>query len=493
MKLLSYNLIFLITFAGCKNKEFQTSDISSYEDYNILWIIADDLGTDIGAMGANVYTPNMDKLAKESVLYENMFTTTAVCSASRSGLITGLYPTSIDAHQHRTSYKKMLPDTIKPITEYFREAGYFVSNGNGNPDAKGGKTDYNFQYNSGKMYDGGHWRQRTEGSKFFSQIQIFLPHRPFHSDSLNPVNADKVKIPPYYPDHPVVRKDWALYLETIQLADRQLGKVMQQLEEDNLLDKTIIMFFGDQGRPHARAKQFLYDPGTNTPFMVRWPKGERKGTVSQRLVSNIDIPLTSLRLAGISVPSYMQGNSFLDKDDPREYVFTMRDRRDETVDRIRAVRDDRFKYIKNYYPEKPYTQPNVYKDLSYPVLPLLRLLSKEGKLTEAQKPFMSDQKPPEELYDLNSDPFEIHNLASDSNYKSELDKYRSVLNEYVMKYDLATYPEDAEELEAASEKASQRKSQKLKNRNLPEDYTSQEMILYWEKEYGLEQPKKNDL
>ncbi|MCG9972560.1 sulfatase family protein [Christiangramia crocea] len=485
------NLVFYLTIlliAGCKGKETSDTIEVAETDYNILWIIADDLGTDIGAFGTDVYTPNLDRLASESVVYKKMFTTTAVCSASRSGIITGMYPVSIDAHQHRTSYKKELPDSIQPITEYFKEAGYFVSNGNGNPKAKGGKTDYNFKYKASEMYDGGHWRQRPDSSKFFSQVQIFLPHRPFHHDSLHPVNPDKVKIPPYYPDHPLIRKDWAMYLETVQLADRQVGEILDQLEEDGLLDKTIIFFFGDQGRPHARAKQFLYDPGTNTPFMVRWPDGKGAGSVSEELVSNIDIPFSTLKLAGIEPPSHMQGQDFLFEDVERDYVFTMRDRRDETEDRIRAVRSDKFKYIHNYFPDKPYTQANVYKEMRYPALPLLRFLDKQGKLNADQKRFISDERPEEEFYDLSKDPYEVNNLAESETYRDELKKYRDILNDWVAKYDLGTYPEDRDEIKAAEENAMSRRSNMLKERGLPEDYTDEQMVNYWMKELNI----KND-
>ena len=186
---------------------------------NILWIVADDLSTNLGCYGDSlVYTPNLDKLAREGVRYVNFYTVAAVCSPSRSTLITGMYPVSIEAHQHRTRYKKPLPEGIEPITKYFREAGYFTCNGDFRNSEKPGKTDYNFVADS--IFDG---------------------------------------------------TDWALYLETIQILDIEVGKVMKRLEEENLLDNTIIFFFGDQGSPHVRAKQFMYDGGINTPIIIRLP------------------------------------------------------------------------------------------------------------------------------------------------------------------------------------------------------------------------------
>lgn len=474
-------LIIVFPVSTCKPNENKVDD-RIWKDYNILWIVADDLGKDLGCYGNDlVYTPNLNKFASESVVYDNLYTTTAVCSPSRSGLITGTYPVTIGVQQHRTQFKKKLPDIIKPITEYFKEAGYFVTNGNGDKNAKRGKTDYNFVHDSKQMYQGVHWNERTQGQKFFSQIQIFYPHRPFHADSIHPINPNLIKLPPYYPNLPLVRKDWALYLETVQHVDESMGKIMQQLERDGLLDKTIIFFFGDQGRPHARAKQFLYDSGTNTPLMVRYPDGYKAGTVSNELVSNIDIPVATLALANINIPNYIQGQDFLSEDVEREYVFTMRDRRDETVDRIRAVRSKKFKYIKNYYTNVPYTQYNTYKEMRYPVLPLMHVMLEEGKLNEVQKQFMDSYRPAEELYDLENDPFEINNVANDEKYKKTLKNLRNVLTEWVKKNDLGTYPEAQEEIKVAQEEATNRRKRMLRERNLPENVTYRQLVEYWEK------------
>lgn len=477
----SYYFILGILFLnGCKSPEKEIVEQNT-SDYNILWIVADDLGTDLGCFGNDlVYTPNLDQLASESVLYKKMFTVTAVCSPSRSSLITGMYPVTLGLQNHRTRFKKNLPDTILPITEYFKSAGYFVSNGDGSKNDVKGKMDYNFKTNFNDLYQGTHWSQRAKGQKFFSQAQVFYPHRPFHPDSLHPVNPDLVKLPPYYPNHPLARKDWALYLETIQHVDESVGKILKQLKEDGLLDKTIIFFFGDQGRPHLRAKQFLYDSGTNTPLIVRFPDGYGAGTVSNELVSNIDISAATLALAGIEIPKYIQGLDFLSKDYDRSYVFSMRDRRDETVDRIRAVRSQKFKYIKNYYPDRPFTQYNVYKEMNYPVLPLMHVMFEEGKLNDTQKTFMDLSRPTEELYDLEQDPFEINNLAENPDYIQELKKLRNSLNHWVKKYDLGSYPENQEEIDAAQEEALKRLKTTLQKRGLPENASYRAHVAYWE-------------
>ena len=451
---------------------------------NILWIVADDLGTDIGCYGnETIHTPHLDQLAKEGTLYENLHTTTAVCSPSRSGLITGMYPVSIDCHQHRTPFKQDLPDGIKPVTEYFKDAGYFVSNGSYRETTRKGKTDYNFKHHFDSLYDGTHWRQRGEGQPFFSQIQIFIPHRPFYADSLNPIDPAGVSLPPYYVDHPLARKDWAMYLETIQLVDVEVGKILKALETDGLADNTVVFFFGDQGRPHMRAKQFLYDPGTNTPLIIRWPDGKGAGEVSPQLVSNIDLAAASLALGGIGIPGNMQGRNFLDGNQPlRKFLATMRDRRDETVDRIRAIRTDDFKYIRNFYPDRPYTQFNAYKKFRYPVLTLMEILYRKGALNEIQSRFMSDVRPPEELYDLKNDPYEIHNLADDPSYGRELQELKNKMDEWLGTFDLGTYPEDPQAIKAAETLMRGRFKSNMESLGLSPDVSDEALLKYWENE-----------
>lgn len=451
--------------------------------HNILWIVADDLGTDIGSYGNElISTPNLDQLALESVQYTNLNTVTAVCSPSRSALIIGVYPVTIGLQQHRTQFKRDLPKGVLPITEYFKESGYFVTDGLIENLYLKGKTDYNFIHDSSTLYHGTHWRGREKNQPFFAQIQISYPHRPFAKDPLNPIDPNQVVLPPYHPDHPLLRKDWTLYLETIQLVDNQVGKILANLKEDGLMENTIVFFFGDQGRPHVRAKQFLYTPGTNTPLLIRWPDGKGAGTVATDLVSTIDLLLVSLELAGIPIPWYMSGINFLNN--KRNYVYTMRDRRDETVDRIRVVRDERFKYIKNYYSERPYMQSNVYKDLRYPARPLLRVLKGQGKLNKDQLVFL-EKRPGEELYDLEVDPYEVHNLAEDPFFQDKLLELRNSLETWVMEFDKGTYPQDPKEIEFATQQAMKRKDKILGDRGFKSSMTDSQMLAYWSKRYGI--------
>jgi len=473
-------IIIVLAVLSCNRQSKNVENNSSKP--NILWIVADDLGTDLGCYGDSlIYTPNLDQLANEGVKYNHFYTVTAVCSPSRSTMITGMYPTSIKCHQHRTQYKDSLPDGIYPVTKYFKDAGYFTSNGDFRNINKEGKQDYNFEADS--IFDGTDWSQRKQGQPFFSQIQVFYPHRAFIRDSLSPVDQNIVHLPPYYPDHKIARQDWALYLETIQILDREVGKILARLEKEGLADSTVVFFFGDQGRCMMRAKQFMYDGGIHTPLIIRYPDGKHKGAVKDILVSNVDIAPASLALAGIKIPDYMEGVDFLDPDvQGRKYIFSMRDRRDETVDRIRAIRTQNFKYIRNFYPDRPYTQFNAYKKQAYPVLTLMQMMHREGKLTPVQDRFMADTKPTEELYDLTSDPWEVYSLAGDKNYSDTLLYFRALMDSVLLRYDKGTYPEEEEEILYAKELMENRYNTIMKRRGLSLQPSDEEILKYWEKQ-----------
>lgn len=456
---------------------------------NILWIIADDLGPDLGCYGnKSVRTPHIDKLASEAITFTHLYTVTAVCSPSRSSLITGMYPVSINCHQHRTRNKSVLPEGVFPITEYFRKAGYWISNGDATKAQKPGKTDYNFDYTDQPLFDGVDWSGRKTGQPFFAQMQIHYPHRPFEADTIHPVSRKALNIPPVYPDLSLTHEDWALYLESVQHVDECVGKILERLEKEGLLDNTIVLFFGDQGRPMVRAKQFLYDEGTHTAFIIRFPNKKKAGTQVQDLISNVDIPSTSLVLAGISLPEKMQGqNIFSDK--KRELLFSTRDRMDETVDRIRSVRSSKFKYIRNYYPERPYAQFNTYKTTMYPVLTLMKVLYKKGELTSEQAIFMGPNRNEEELYDLLNDPFEMKNQAKNPAFSSELVRMRLALDKWLAENDKGFYPENSEEIDSWQKAAIQSYKQKMKSYKLPADISDEDFLKWWENRLKVNKEK----
>jgi arylsulfatase A-like enzyme len=410
---------------------------------NFLWLIAEDLGPHLGCDGTKqVWTPNLDKLAKDGVHYPRCFTTSPVCSPSRSAFMTGMYQTTVGAHNHRAhrddGYK--LPDGVRVLTDWFRDAGYYTANVRELPKELGfrgvGKTDWKFTY-EGKPFDSDRWADLKGHRPFYAQINFQETHRPFHA----PKKADpaKVEIPPYYPDHPVTRADWAAYLDSLTELDRKIGLVLKQLESDDLADNTVILFFGDNGQAHVRGKQFCYDSGLIVPLLIRWPKdfpipkNFKAGTVDDRLIDAIDFAPTMLTLCGAKKPAKMEGKIFLGDaaDPPRRYSFGARDRCDETVFRFRTVRDARYRYIRNFTPDRPFLQANKYKETSYPVWNLLKELHAAGKLTPAQDFLCAPTMPAEELYDLEKDPYEINNLAKSKDHEEVLKRLRGALERWI--------------------------------------------------------------
>ena len=423
---------------------------------NIVWIIGDDLGVELGCYGnPDARTPNLDRLAREGTRYANAFATAPICSASRSAFITGMYQTHIGCMDHRTMLKQPLPEGVHPITRYLREAGYVCANIRGL--GANAKEDFNFANKN--VFDHKDVAALEEavaaGRPFFAQFNFLEPHRDFSKLDPGERSADprKVHLPPSYPDHPVARKDWAEYLDAIQVCDRKIGQLLAWLERQQVADNTLIFLFGDNGRPHVWDKQWLSDAGLRVPLIVRWRGRVPAGKTEARLVSLIDVSAQTLRSAGLPLPAGMDGRAFLGHDTvPRVYAFGARDRCGEAFDRIRSVHSERFNYIRNYYPELPYWQTSRYKSVQYPVLALLKKLHAEGGLTPAQDRHLADTKPVEELYDLKADPHELHNLASDPAYASDLNSLRRELDAWIQTTDQrATTFESAEEYRLAVE------------------------------------------
>ena len=401
------------------------------EKPNILWIMIEDWSADLSCYGtALVDTPNIDRLANEGIRFERAYTTSPVCSTSRSAMMTGFHQNYIGAHQHRTKDKQPLPYGIKPIPHLLEEVGYYTAT------MIGGKTDCNFT-TPRKLFMGKHWRERKAGHPFYVQATFGGTHRSFVRDPERPIDADKVKLPPYYPDLPLVRRDWANGLETVQVVDRQVGKLLRQLEDDGLADNTIVFFIGDHGRCHIRGKQFLYEAGVRIPLIVRWPKHIKPGSVSKELVSSLDICQTIVKLAGARPAQNLHGLYLFGEEVPaREYVHFNRDKMDSTHDAMRAVRSERFKLIHNLMPERAYCQLNEYKERQYPILALMNVLNIAGQLNPIQARFMASRKPEYELYDLQNDPHEINNLADDPDHAetqatllAEIDRWRTAIKD----------------------------------------------------------------
>ena len=409
---------------------------------NIVWIVVDDMSANFSCYGEKlIRTPHVDRLAKDGTRFSKAFVTAPVCSPCRSALITGCYQTTVGAHHHRSGRgerKITLPGDVVPVPVLFRKAGYYTCIGGFQATGdRLGKTDYNFEWDRA-MYDGNDWAGRKPGQPFFMQVQLHggkyrgqwpnanWQNRVKKELGSNTKPADVV-LPPYYPREPVILQDWADYLDCCRYTDKEVGDVIARMEKEKLLDDTVVFFMTDHGISHARGKQFLYDEGTHVPFVVRGP-GIAKGTTRDDLVEHIDMAATSLALVGIDIPKWMQGRNVLAKDYvKRDAVFAARDRCDETMDHIRSVRTERFKYIRNYMNQRPHLQPCRYKD-EKAMVQRLRELHAAKKLDDlTEKLLFAETRPAEELYDLAADPHEVNNLAADPKHKATLEAMRKKL------------------------------------------------------------------
>lgn len=425
---------------------------------NIVWIFVDDMSANFSCYGEKtIETPNVDAMAQQGTKFTRCFVTCPVCSPCRSALVTGMYQTSIGSHNHRSGrgkYKIELPKNVTPVPKLFQEAGYYTSNSGPFNDGKSkfGKTDYNFEWDR-TMYDGIDWSGRKDGQPFFAQIQ--LPGGKYRYGKGWPEKAkrelgtltdpESVTLAPYYPDDKVMKDDWAEYLDTCRYTDKEVGLILDRLKKDGVLENTIVFFMTDHGISHARGKQFLYEEGIHVPFVVQGP-GIEAGKVRDDLVIHIDMTASSLAFAGIPIPESMEGRNLWAEDyEPRPWIVAARDRCDETVDRIRCVRNERYKYIRNFYPERPMLQPNRYKDAK-PILITLRKLHDEGTLSDMQERILfSPTRPKEELYDLRTDPHELTNLADDPEYFATMEAMRNRLEMWIEKTgDKGAKPESPE-------------------------------------------------
>ena len=467
---------------------------------NVLWLIAENIGPDLGCYGtALVRTPRLDRLAAQGMRYTSAFSTAPICAPSRSAFMTGMVATAIDA-QHMRSHRHdhfRLSEGVRPITHRLIEAGYYTANirALGQKTVGTCKVDLNFEVegpvlrrteaderrrqqaekapeggtvdsrvqdidNEIRLFHTDDWADLKGHQPFFAQVNFPIAERPGRErgpgsgwvgsrrapafgTQVHPavIDPDRVTLPPYYPDHPVARRDWAGYLDCICGLDQRVGEILDRLDADGLTDDTIVVFFADHGRIEIRGIGWCYDRGNHVPLIIRWPKHfapppqYARGTVNVQLVSLLDLTATTLAFAGLKKPAGIESRVFLgaDADPPRRYAFTHRDRHDEVVQRIRSVRTDRYRYIRNFIPERPFLFFHAHKEAMYPVIPLLRELDKQGKLNAVQQALLAPRMPDEELHDLKNDPYEINNLvgSTDPEHRRVLEQLRGVLNGWI--------------------------------------------------------------
>ena len=430
MEKIKYICVFLLVITFSCQKSSDSLETKENELPNIVWIMLEDWGYQLSCYGEpGIQTPSVDALAFSGTRFTNSFCTAPVCSPSRSAMMTGFHQNYFGANQHRTGKKfglpkKELPEGIKPLTTYLKEAGYHTAL------MQSSKTDLNFIHDK-NLFDSKDWKNREEGQPFFAQATFQWTHRKWRRDSINPISIDSVIVPPYYPQTDLVKRDWANGLEAMQLVDRQVGKLLKRLEDEGLADNTLVFLIGDNGRCMPRGKQFLYDGGMQVPIIIRWPGNVDTNNVNTDLVSTLDITKTILDIIGAEPEVPLHGRNLFDQSTAdREYVFAARDKMDSTHDASRAIRSKQFKLIYNLMPERPYLQLNKYKERSYPTLAEMNVMYLKGELNEDQIKFMASSKPKYELYDIVNDPNELTNLADDPDYQKKKEELLEKLNEW---------------------------------------------------------------
>lgn len=413
---------------------------------NILWITSEDNGQELGCYDdAFATTPNLDALAARGMRYQHVWSNAPVCAPARTTLLTGRYPTTLGAQHMRSDVPVPADLALYPAT--LRQAGYYCCNRS--------KQDYNIQTPSDLWDDSSpraHWRNRAPGQPFMAVVNLTVSHesqirtRP-HQAVHDPA---KVPLPPFHPDRPEIRQDWAQYYDKVSEMDRQVGQWLAELERDGLRENTIVFYYGDHGTGMPRGKRWLYETGLRVPLIVWTPAAYRDrvgpeyqpGTANARLVSFVDLFPTLLSLIGAEIPADLPGSAFLGPQTgaPPQYLFGFRDRMDERYDLSRAVRDSRYAYIRNYWPQLPQGQ---YLDYMFqtPTTRVWQAAFQAGQCTPAQAAFWQS-KPVEELYDLETDPHQVHNLAADPQQQTVLTRLRAALRQHLLATrDLGFLPE----------------------------------------------------
>ncbi|MEY3031980.1 MAG: hypothetical protein RLZZ622_455 [Planctomycetota bacterium] len=464
---------------------------------NVVWIIADDMSPDTAAYGVSgVSTPNLDRLAHEGRRFDHCYATAPVCSSSRSAFILGCYQTTTGLYPHDVENPQPLAAPYVPLPTLLRQAGWYVTNAAAPGSQRSGrairrgKTHYNFAHDSQELFDGDDWRQRMPGQPFFAQYQIMEPHRPFPiPESFSTAELDAVELPGNYPDHPLTRRDWVAYRRSVETVDQRVGEILNALEAEGVLDNTVVMFFGDHGRPMPWGKQWLSVEGLRVPLLVRGP-GVSVG-VEQGVVSLVDLAPTVLALSGRAIPDWMEGELILGRPLLADRaVFAARDRCGDAMDCSRTVITASAMLVKNYFPERSRLNWSSYKESAYPGLPLIRLLADRGQLTPLQAAWLGSPRAAVELYDLRSDPAGLLDVADKPARADEVKRLAAKLDQWIESTgdrgsdgDPVTEPP----LEAIQQRKRASYGRVWKQRLGTENPTDMERVGWWLQEYQLDE------
>lgn len=411
--------------------------LAAAERPNILWITSEDNSPYLGCYGDSLaQTPNLDRLAAHGIRYRHAFANAPVCSTARTTLITGMYASSLGAHNHRS--RVAMPESFQLYPEHLRAAGYYCANNS--------KEDYNLAP-ARKLWDESsnqaHYKNRAPGQPFFAVFNLTVSHEgqvsPKPGKTTFRVSPERIPLPPYHPDTPEIRRDWANYYDQMTLMDAQVGKVLSELEQSGLAENTIVFYYSDHGGALPRGKRNIHDSGTRVPLIIRFPSRwahlapAKPGEWVDDLVSFVDLPATIFSLCGLTIPAHYEGRPFLgeQKVAPREHVFLFRGRMDERYDTVRAVRDREFRYVRNYSPHRPWGQ-----HYSYPFQVQLSMRSwfaefTAGRCNAIQAAYWKS-KPGEEFYRLADGPHEVNNRIADPQFAARLARARAALRTEIL-------------------------------------------------------------
>lgn len=449
--LISVCFLPLLLFSGCQNRV-------PVELPNILWLTSEDNCPFLGCYGDEfATTPNLDKLASEGFLYTHAYANAPVCAPARNTIITGIYATSGGNEHMRSNYFKS--EIIKTYPEFLREGGYYCTNNV--------KTDYNTQSIDPQLiWDecsrDAHYKNRNPGQPFFAVFNTTISHESSIHDSIPDEklrhNPEEVPIPPYHPATQAIKHDWAQYYDKVEDMDAWVGEKLRELEESGLAESTIVFYYGDNGGVLPRSKRYVYETGTRVPLIIRIPEkfkhlfpAKKSGSKINRLVSFVDLAPTLLSIAGINISDYYQGNAFLgsQKTEDPEYAFMFRGRMDERYDMSRAVRDSKYRYIRNYMPHRIYAQHLEYLWRA-PSTRSWEQAYLSGNCNETQSVFWNS-KPAEELYDTENDPWEVNNLATDPAYADIVNRMRTANREWMTRVKDAGFIPEADRVRRTGE------------------------------------------